>query len=150
MHGSSQGCNLGRDRRRARHSGILGHPDPPGSRVLPVRSPETFEAYGPIGGLIGQRMAAPQAGPEKVPDILPPGQFRKMTYRFVRKRCFVTLSIVGSARGHWKRPNDNTVTRSMRISSSSIYLHWSSEYPVSVTSRSKPSSSTRCVEVRSL
>ena len=73
MHGRSQGGNLGRDRPRARHSGIPGHPDPPGTRVLPVRSPETIEAYGPIGGLLGQRMAAPQSGPEKVPDVLPPG-----------------------------------------------------------------------------
>src|SRR5208282_4955189 len=39
---------------------------------------------------------------------------------------------------------------SSRISCSSIYLHGSSEYPVSVTSRSKPSSSTACVDVRSL
>jgi hypothetical protein len=72
-HGRSQGGNLGRGRRRARHSGIPGHPDPPGTRVLHVRSHETIKDYGPIGGLLGQRMAAPQSGPEKVPDVLPPG-----------------------------------------------------------------------------
>ena len=36
MHGCSQRGNLGRDRTRARHSGIPGHPDPPGTRVLHV------------------------------------------------------------------------------------------------------------------
>ena len=36
MHGRSQGGNLGRDRRRAHLSGIPGHPDPPGTRVLHV------------------------------------------------------------------------------------------------------------------
>jgi len=32
-------------------------------------------------------------------------------YRFVRKRSFVALTIMGSGRGRWESPNDHTVTR---------------------------------------
>lgn len=34
-----------------------------------------------------------------------------MRYRFVRKRSFVGLTIMGSGRGRWETPNDNTLSR---------------------------------------